>query len=174
MGSRESRAEADAAFRDFVTTHETSLLRLALVLTTNRSAAEDLVQTALMRTYSRWGRLRAQDPLAYTRRTLTNANIDRWRRDRGREVLTDLIPEQSRPDDSDGYGQRDLLLRALSELTDRERRVVALRFLLDLSEAETADELRLPLGTVKSVTHRAIGKLRASGHLADYLHAEES
>jgi len=102
MGSRESRAEADAAFRDFVTTHETSLLRLALVLTTNRSAAEDLVQTALMRTYSRWGRLRAQDPLAYTRRTLTNANIDRWRRDRGREVLTDLIPEQSRPDDSDG------------------------------------------------------------------------
>jgi RNA polymerase sigma factor (sigma-70 family) len=61
--------------------------------------------------------------------------------------------------------ERDAVLRALADLTVQERRVVVLRFLDDYSEADTATTLGMPLGTVKSVTHRAIGKLRASGHL---------
>lgn len=172
MGSWAASHEDE--FRAFVAQHETSLLRLALVLTARRPAAEDLVQTALMRTFRRWDRLRGQDPLAYARRVITNENIDRWRRLRGREVLRQATPEQSEADVTDTLAQRDAVLRALRELTDRERRVVALRFLLDLSEADTAHELGLPLGTVKSTTHRALDKLRGSGHLADHVHLEGS
>jgi RNA polymerase sigma factor (sigma-70 family) len=59
-------------------------------------------------------------------------------------------------------------MRALASLPISERRVIVLRFLADLSEADTATELGLPLGTVKSVTHRAIRKLRDNTQAADF------
>lgn len=106
-----------------------------------------------------------QDPGGYAWRVISNANIDRWRRDRGRERLTDEVPERASTDLAAGVAERDAVLRALGALTTRERQVVALRFLEDYSETDTARALGIPLGTVKSVTHRAIGKLRDSRHL---------
>lgn len=161
----------EAAFRLFVTTHETALLRLALVVSADPSAAEDLVQNALLQTYLRWDRLRDQQPLAYARRVVVNANIDRWRRGRGRERLTDVPPEPPARHDDAAIVARDAVVRALASLTARERRVVALRFLLDLSEAQTAAELGVPEGTVKSTAHRALSKLRSSEHLLDLIGA---
>jgi RNA polymerase sigma-70 factor (sigma-E family) len=161
-------AEAEAQFRVFVLAHRDTLLRVALLITTDRGRAEDLVQTALMRTYARWDRLHDEDPFAYARRIVVNGNVDRWRRDRGRELLTDEVPDAVGPDLASGVGQRDALLRALSSLPIQERRVIVLRFLVDLSEADTATELGMPIGTVKSVTHRAIRRLRASAHTADF------
>jgi DNA-directed RNA polymerase specialized sigma24 family protein len=75
----------DAYFCKFATAVQPSLHLLALSPTGEHHIAEDLVQTALIRTYSRWPRLRVQEPLAYARRIIVNAHRDRWRRDRGRE-----------------------------------------------------------------------------------------
>jgi RNA polymerase sigma factor (sigma-70 family) len=98
---------------------------------------------------------------------VVNAHRDVWRRNRGREHLVPDTPERSTaPDVTDCIVDRDSVVRALRALTVRERRVVVLRYLYDLSEAETAAELGMRVGTVKSTTHRAIGKLRGSADLA--------
>jgi RNA polymerase sigma factor (sigma-70 family) len=55
---------------------------------------------------------------------------------------------------------RTTLLAALARLRDEDREVIGARYLLDLSEAETAETLDLPIGTVKSRTSRALGRLR--------------
>jgi len=161
------RVEGDSReeFGIFATSQRAALHRAALVLTGDPGLAEDLVQTALTQTYARWGRLREQDAAGYARRVLVNANIDRWRRQRGRDRLSAVVPERSVGDAAADIAQRDAVLHALADLTLAERRVVVLRFLEDRSEAETAAELGIPLGTVKSVTHRAIVKLRTSTHL---------
>jgi RNA polymerase sigma-70 factor (sigma-E family) len=159
--------DGDAEFRAFVIARRDTLWRVALLITADRGRAEDLVQTAFLRTFARWDRLRHEDPFSYARRIVVNANVDWWRRDRGREIITADPPDTIGPDLAAGVAQRDALLRALASLPQSERRVIVLRFLIDLSEANTAAELGLPLGTVKSVTHRAIGRLRASGLAAD-------
>jgi RNA polymerase sigma-70 factor (sigma-E family) len=163
-----SQRDSEEEFRLFVRREQEPLFRMAVALCGDRGVAEDLVQTALVRTYSRWERLRDENPTAYARRIVANANIDRWRRDKGREVLTDEVPE-TRPaaasDDAARVADHDAVRQALAELSDRERRVVVLRFLSDMSEADTAAALGIPVGTVKSVTNRAVAKLRASRHL---------
>jgi RNA polymerase sigma-70 factor (ECF subfamily) len=156
---------SDADFRAFALGERARLFRLGLALTADWGLAEDLVQTALMRTYARWGRLAGQDPAGYAARVVVNANVDRWRRFRGRERLTAATPEAVGIDVAPEVVERDALLRALATLSVRERRVVVLRFPLDLSEQQAAAELGWPVGTVKSVTHRAVGKLRGSAHL---------
>jgi len=162
---RRLRVEADAAFSAFVAANRSGLVHMAIALTGDRSSAEDLVQIALSRTYSRWPQLMDQQPLAYARRIIVNANHDRWRRRSIREQTTMGIPDGPGADALAVVTDRAAAVAALSELTDRERRVVVLRFLVDLTEAETAHELGIALGTVKSTTHRALAKLRASGHL---------
>lgn len=138
---------------------------MAIALTGDRSSAEDLVQIALSRTYSRWPQLIDQQPLAYARRIILNANHDRWQRRSVREQTTQVVPDAPATDALAVVVDRAAAVAALSELTNRERRVVLLRFLVDLTEAETAHELGIALGTVKSTTHRALAKLRTSGHL---------
>jgi RNA polymerase sigma-70 factor (sigma-E family) len=161
------RQDFDEEFRLFAAGQWRGLYRMALVLCGDPGIAEDLVQTALMRTHARWSRLREQDPAGYARQVITNANIDRWRRDRGREHLSDEVPDRESTDMAVQAAERDAVMRALSDLSVQERRVVVLRFLDDATEADTARQLGMPLGTVKSVTRRAIAKLRASDHLSD-------
>ena len=157
----------DASFDRFVHEHHASLFRTAVLMTGNPDSAQDLVQTALARVYARWSRIRDEEPAAYARRIVVNAHRDVWRRNRGREQLVPETPEPAAgPDVTGRIVERDSVVRALRNLTARERRVVVLRFLYDLSEAETAAELGMRLGTVKSTTHRAIGKLRGSAELA--------
>lgn len=157
------QSAADEAFTRFATGCHRSLFALALSLTGDRVAAEDLVQTALARTYQRWARLSRpdQDPLGYARRIVVNANTDRWRRHRGREQLTAVLPESTVPDGTANIVERAWVLDAMRQLTDKERRVVALRFLLDLSEQQVADELQMNPSAVRSATYRAVSKLRA-------------
>lgn len=158
-------AEAEGDFAAFVSVHQGQFLRMAVALTGSSAAALDLVQIALMRTYAKWARVGGQDPVAYTRRIIINANHDRWRRQFREHALS---PEQGvHGDHAVSLTDRNAIVSALSELTDRERTVVVLRFLGDLSEAETAAELSLKVGTVKSTTHRALRKLRVSSHLIE-------
>lgn len=160
-------AVSDGSFDVFVAQHYASLYRTAVLLSGDPHAAEDLVQTALIRVYGRWEQIRGEQPAAYARRIVVNAHHDTWRRTRRHEHLVrEPEPSAHMPGDGQPVVERDALIQALRGLTRRERRVLVLRFIYDLTEADTARELGTRLGTVKSTTNRAIGKLRSSPHLS--------
>lgn len=147
-------------FRAFVVGSQHRLLRLADMLTGDRSRAEDLLQQAYVKTFLAWRRVRG-DPEPYTRRVIVNANTDWWRRRPWRERLYDSVPDPPASGDHPGdFARREVVLAALSLLTARERRVIVLRYYCDLSEQEIARELGCAVGTVKSTAARALGKLR--------------
>ena len=157
------RRDGDTEFDAFAVTAWPRLRWSAWLLTGDHQLAEDLAQTALVRTYARWSHVRRTDALAYTRRVLVNLNIDRLRRKRPVEVGDDRLDSgPPAPDASEGTGDRDELFRLLATLTDRERQVVVLRHYYDLSEADVAHELGIAPGTVKSTLSRALTKLRVS------------
>ncbi|HVV75326.1 MAG TPA: SigE family RNA polymerase sigma factor [Mycobacteriales bacterium] len=143
----------------FVASDAPALLRMAIALTGDRSAAEDLLQDVLERMYVAWPRI--DEPAAYARRALVNASTNRWRlRGRRPEHAVASLPEVAVADRADEHGRRDELVRAVATLPSRQRAVVVLRFLADLSEAETAHALGCTVGTVKSQTARALATLR--------------
>lgn len=157
----------EESFRAFVTGSTRRLQHAAELVTGNAQDAEDVVQAVLVRMYQRWHRIEQQDPQGYARQALANEVTDRWRRRRGREISSAVLPDIA----SDAGGNHDLesrdaVLRALATLTGRERAVVVLRYYLDMSEAQTAAALGIAPGTVKSTANRAFGKLRVAPDLS--------
>ncbi|WP_433347045.1 SigE family RNA polymerase sigma factor [Micromonospora sp. CA-111912] len=150
---------ARAGFAEFVRAEIGGLTRLAHLLTGDRHHAEDLVQVALERVAVRWEKI--DDPAAYLRRVLCTqaASWWRWRRARPPEQLGAAPPDRSGAvaDDTD---LRLVLRAALARLTVRQRAVLVLRYYEDRSEAETAELLGCRIGTVKSQTRHALGRLR--------------
>ncbi len=155
----EPGATRNSEFTSFMLANQGELLRTAWFLVGDAGRAEELTQQALVRTYVAWPRAR-RDPLAYTRRVLVNLRTDTWRR-RRRETLVDGrdLPDGLVPQDP-GVEDRDQISRLLAVLSARQRRVVVLRYLVDLSESEVADELNISVGTVKSTASRALAALR--------------
>jgi RNA polymerase sigma-70 factor (sigma-E family) len=149
----------DQEFTAFVRDAGPYLHKTALLLAGDAHRAEELVQETFERTYRAWRKARAGEPRAYARRILLNLRVDRWRRTR-REVVSDAVPPGSVPGHADGVAVRDEVVRALAMLPLSQRRVVVLRHLLDLTEAETARELGIAVGTVKSANARGIARLR--------------
>lgn len=149
----------EAAFTSFVLARAGHLRHAADLLVGDRLAAEDLLQTALTRTFAAWGRV--QDPEAYTRRVLARLAVDRWRRQGWREVPVAALPEHAVVGDVEGgAARRDEVQRALGLLTPRERAVIVLRYWDDLSEVDIAVALGIAPGTVKSTAARALNRLR--------------
>jgi RNA polymerase sigma-70 factor (sigma-E family) len=149
-------------FDDFVRESATSLIRTATLLVGDRAHAEDLVQTALVRTAARWSRAR-QAPAAYARRVLVNLAKDGWR-NRSRRPWTvsgETLPEPVTDTTEENLLLRDELLGALAELPSRQRAVLVLRFLEDLPAAEVARIVGCTEGTVRSQTHHALARMRA-------------
>jgi RNA polymerase sigma-70 factor (sigma-E family) len=149
----------DAQFRAFVEANGRTLLHAARLLTGDHHRGEDLVQTALTKLYVKWDRV--SEPLAYARKTLVTTHVDaarrRWWGERPAAVLPD---EADRHDELAASDERDELRRLLRDLSARERAVIVLRYYCDLSEADTAATLGLPVGTVKSSCSRALARLR--------------
>jgi RNA polymerase sigma-70 factor (sigma-E family) len=157
-----------ADFEEFVAGTSGRLLLVARLLTGDWYRGEDLVQEAYARMFLRWQRGHVDDPFAYVRRIVINANSDWWRRRPWRESASPQVTD--RPDPADHPTAVDThvaLVAALRELTARERTVIVLRYYEGLSEATIADTLGLARGTVKSTAHRALTKLRGSVHLTD-------
>jgi RNA polymerase sigma-70 factor (sigma-E family) len=152
-------AERDAAFTAFVEQASPSLLRTAWLLTGDHHAAHELVQAALVKTYVAWPRVRPEGALAYARKVLVNERTDGWRRRRG-EVVVGEVPERPAPAQT-ASEDRDLVVRLLATLPDQQRRVVVLRYYVDLSEQAVADLLNVSVGTVKSTASRGLAALRA-------------
>lgn len=151
----------DEEFRRFVADRSAELLRLAFLLTADRGRAEDALQTALVRTYLRWGKITA-DPERYVRRVLVTVAADEWRRvHHRRELVTYPVPDRADPGDPyERADTADQLRAALAALPPRQRAAVVLRHWVGLEVAEVAALLDCSAGTVRSQTARGLDKLR--------------
>lgn len=133
-------------------------------ITGNPAVAEDLAAEALARAYASWSRVqRHPSPEAWVLRTTINLATDRARR-RGRaEQHQHELSERANVDsiaEQDQVAVRLALGEALNRLPKRQREVVALRYLAEMSEAEVANALNVSAGSVKTHLHRAMKKLK--------------
>jgi RNA polymerase sigma-70 factor (sigma-E family) len=153
-------ARDEAAFEAFVAARSDDLMRTAVLLTSDRGHAEDLVQTALVKAYRRWGRIEGTDPYPYVRRILVTSAAS-WRRLRTTQEIVALpAHDPASPDTTDDVAERQRMAAALATLPPRMRAVLVLRYAEDLSEAATADALGCSVSTVKSQTGRGLARLR--------------
>ncbi len=155
----------DRSFEQFVAERGERLLRAAWLLTGDRHHAEDLVQTALAKCFGRYRELPDDARFeSYVRTTLHRTYISWWRKLSWRnEKPAEIRVEQAHSD-----GDVDLrvdLGRALRTLSRPQRAAITLRYVEDLSVAEVARVLGMPLGTVKTHIHRGVAALRGSDEL---------
>ena len=155
-------------FARFVAERERSLQRTAWLLTGDWALAQDLVQTALVRAWPHWERIRRRDdPEIYVRRVMVNTWLS-WRRRKWRgERASERVPDNPAPGDLAAEVTARVAVReALGTLTDRQRTVVVLRVFDDLTEVQAAGVLGCSVGTVKSTLARSLAKLREDPQLA--------
>jgi RNA polymerase sigma-70 factor (sigma-E family) len=152
----------DISFSEFMAARWAPLYRTAYLLTGGREEAEDLLQSALARTCVRWDRLRDKRAAdAYVRKAMLHQMSRQWRT-RRREQPTDELPDHGH---DGGLALREEHLDLWTEirrLPPRMRATLVLRYVEDLSEADTAAELGCSVGSVKSQSHHALRRLRAA------------
>ena len=155
------RAEdRDAAYTEFVRARRTHLRRIAYAICGDWHRADDLVQTALVKLYVAWPRVRRDGhEEAYARTIIVRANIDDSRRPWRREVSGLDGPERATRDPLP-VEERSALFEALQQLPLMQRKTVLLRHWPGLSVAETASELSISEGTVKSHSSRGLARLQ--------------
>lgn len=159
-----------AGFQKFCEAEWPRLARAMQVYTGNRETAEDLAQEALARAYQRWSAVAQMDaPHAWVRRVALNLATSRWRR-----VRLERAELERRKRDPEGPGDRSAeaverldLAACLAQMPARERAVLAFRFYLDLPAADVADRLGMSTDAVRSLTKRAIARLRVDPNIAD-------
>jgi RNA polymerase sigma factor (sigma-70 family) len=127
------------------------LVRLAMVLVDEQEQAEEVVQDAFAALYLRYQTVAA--PLAYVRATVLNGSRKVLRR----RLLSRRLLGHPQADNEIVYNH---VIDAVRRLPARQRAAVVLRYELQLTDAEIAETLKVPLGTVKSTLHRAIAQLR--------------
>jgi RNA polymerase sigma-70 factor (sigma-E family) len=150
----------DPEFLEFFAGEFWPLRRVGFLLCGDWDQAEELAQEAMARTYMVWPRVRGYDrPAAYARKVLVNRHRSLLRRAvvEARHRLASRPEDRHEPD----FGGDDLILwQALQHLPARQRAAIVLRYYLDLPEAEVARLLGVPVGTVKSLVHRGLTRLR--------------
>jgi RNA polymerase sigma-70 factor (sigma-E family) len=153
---------AEREFEAFVASAGARLLRAAYLISGNAPDAEDLHQVVLERVARRWGQI-SGDPEAYARVVLAHAATDRWRRRRARprEQFGEVDPDPAvGVDGAAAVDTRLDVVRMLRGLPRQQRLVLVLRYFYDLTEADTASELGVSIGTIKGTTSRALANLR--------------
>ncbi|HEY1134790.1 MAG TPA: SigE family RNA polymerase sigma factor [Nocardioides sp.] len=168
----------DARFAEFARDATRPLTNLALALTGDRAEADDLVQDTLVSLWRRWREVEPEHPFAYARAALVRTHVSSLRRPhrrRERAVDATSLPDDLRPTGSsapppgpeEASADRDVLRLALETMPTRQRQVVVLRYLEDLSVADVADLLGCTQGTVKRSTHTGLAALRRAYAAAD-------
>lgn len=177
-------AAGDAdAFGELVAIHQAAAFRVALVITGSTADAEDAAQEGFVKAYLALDRFRADAAFRPWLLAIVGNEARNRRRARGRrETLAEraiaavrgagarIEPDPARdvavapsPEVDALRGETTAEIRhALGTLGEAERRVVACRYLLGLSEAETAAALGIPAGTAKSRLHRGLRRMRAA------------
>jgi RNA polymerase sigma-70 factor (sigma-E family) len=157
---------ADDALEQLYAAHWRQLVRLAVLLVRDQGVAEEIVQDCFVAVHDRWGRLRDPDKaIAYLRQSVVNRSrshlrhLSVVRRHAEREGAMPAFAGADEP--SYDAARRTAVLDALRRLPTRQREVLALRYYLDLSEAEIAEALGISRGAVKSHASRGAAALRA-------------
>jgi RNA polymerase sigma-70 factor (ECF subfamily) len=157
------------AYGDLVERYRDIAFRTAYLVTRSAADAEDAAQEAFVKAYYALGRFRTQSPFRpWILRIVANEARNRVRSARRREGLALRVAEDRpsggaapSPEAAALDRERDeALLAAMAQLSEPDRQIITCRYLLDLSEAETADTLGIRRGTVKSRLSRALGRLR--------------
>lgn len=144
-----------------VAAHGLVMLRLAYQLTGSRESAQDLVQDVLMKLL-RGARQPQVLPRSYYRRTLVNTYIDGQRLRSSSEIPTDSAQlDKVADDDSNRVLDRDELWRILHRLSERDKSVLILRYYLDETDDQIAEELGISAGLVRVIASRAKKKLQS-------------
>ena len=157
------------AYEELVRRHQAVAIRTAHLFAPDGDA-EDAVQDAFVKAYAALHRFHPGAPFRpWLLRIVANEARNRRRSAGRRAGLALRSVEDRRPDDAAPSPEsavlagerRSTLVNAVNALRDEDREVIAVRFFLDLSEAEAATTLGIPKGTVKSRLSRALGRLRA-------------
>ena len=147
-------AEPTPTFAELYRDSHAEMVRLAYLLTGSTELAQDLVQDAFVSVHRSWSRVR--EPRAYLRRSVVNACTSHHRRVfRDRRSRSKLAAS-----DEASHLDADEMFDVLAELPARQRAAVVLRYWHDLDERDIADALGVRPGTVGSLLHRAIARLR--------------
>ena len=157
--------DADTALEQLYAAHWRRLVRLSVLLVRDVGTAEEIVQDAFVAVHARWAKLRDPDlALAYLRQAVVNRSRSALRhravvrRQAAREPMPSTAPGADEP--TLATARRSAVLQAMRELPQRQREVLALRYYLDLSEAEIAETLGISRGAVKSHASRGSASLR--------------
>jgi RNA polymerase sigma-70 factor (sigma-E family) len=158
-------ADAGVAVEQLYAAHWRQLVRLSVLLVRDVATAEEVVQDAFVAVHGRWNGIRdPQSALAYLRRAVVNGSRSRLRH---LKVVRTHAERQPVPDAVRGADEavlesarRASVLEALAQLPRRQREVIALRYYVDLSEAEIAETLGISRGAVKSHASRGAASLR--------------
>ncbi|HVV76776.1 MAG TPA: SigE family RNA polymerase sigma factor [Mycobacteriales bacterium] len=153
----------DQQLVDYVRARWPALVRYAAVVCGDATEGEELAQATLVRVAARWRLLRDRDNIdAYVRTAIVRAHINQRTRLRRRETPVAEPPATDAADPTEAASRGVDVRRALATLPPRQRAVLVLRYLDDLSELQTADVLGCSVGTVKSQASKALASLRAS------------
>lgn len=154
------------AYATLVRDHEETAFRIAYVICGNAADAEEAAQEAFVKAYNALGRFRSGEPLRPWLLAIVANEARNRRRSRGRRAALALRaaaePGGAGNDPEEAAlaaERRERILTAVERLRDDDRDVLACRYLLELSEDETAAALGIARGTVKSRTHRALSRL---------------
>jgi RNA polymerase sigma-70 factor (ECF subfamily) len=159
-----ARAGDREAFTAFAAMHLDRMYATASLMLHDRDLAEDAVQEALIRAWRDLPALRDPDRAGgWLRRLLVRACYDEARR-RRRGAQPPLIHSLDRAvaDAQSATAERDVLDRAFRRLSVEHRAAIVLRHYLDLTVADVADAMHVPLGTAKSRLHHAERALRGA------------
>lgn len=157
--------DGEREFAAFVRARQQSLLHAAILLVGDVSAAQDLVQEALIKLAERWEKVERGAEAAYVRRTMYRDSVSRWRRLRRERLYEDPSTASGRRgadhhDPVSAWTAGAEVRAALQQLSPGQRAVMVLRYYEDLSEAQIAQVLGISRGTVKSQASDAVRQLR--------------
>src|SRR5215472_14115405 len=168
LSQRELAVRQAEDFEEFYHANYRRLVAILLAVLGDRQEAEDAVQEAFARAYARWPRISGYDlPETWVRRVALRLAIDSGRRLRRRagataKLLTAGRPTQAEPSDALPFTP---LGRALMQLPIREREVLVLHYVADMSVEQISADRGLPTGTVKD--RLAAGRRRLEGELSE-------
>lgn len=158
------------AYEMLVQPYEPIAFRTAYLITRDESEAADAAQDALLRAYNALKSFELGRPFRpWLLRIVTTQSLNRLQSAQRRARMTERFTQQVVMSEGEPSTERIVaerernarLAEAVRRLSGDEQALITLRYFLELPEAEVAETLRIPKGTVKSRTHRTLAKLRA-------------
>jgi RNA polymerase sigma factor (sigma-70 family) len=159
----EMRPEAERAFTEWAAARLGPLVRFGFALTHDEGGAEDLVESALARTFLEWPAVSARgNPEHFARRVMVN-ELDSWRRHRRRPAVSvaDIDLTTTFAADEAELAERDRIWREIVNVAPRARAVLVLRFYERRSEDEVAELLGCSVESVRARAAEGMATLRA-------------